>query len=64
MFLSFVELVIELRFSFLSGRMEYIDVYVKIRVVFWYKYKSAAFAPLSYFVYDWYITNISVDAQK
>lgn len=34
MSLSFLELVIELRFSFLSGRMEYIDVYIKVRVFF------------------------------
>lgn len=29
MSLSFLELVIELRFSFLSGRMEYTEVYIK-----------------------------------
>ena len=31
---SFLELVIELRFSFLSSRMEYIEGYIKVRVVF------------------------------
>lgn len=31
---SLLELLIGLRFSFLSGRMEYMDVYIKVRVFF------------------------------